>query len=140
MTDSFPFDPKRVLLPPGSHILLGSAKCDSIIDEERSALPSNGFFSAKFSPIKGGEPIIPLALSADHAEIWVKNNQLMLRDLETPFGTFVNGTRIIGEHILKSGDVISLGYKLSRNDKTPAHVADDHLRPVIAKVIYSVTS
>lgn len=30
----------------------------------------------------------------------------MLRDLDSPFGTFVNGTKVAGETVLKTGDVI----------------------------------
>lgn len=30
----------------------------------------------------------------------------MLRDLDAPFGTFVNGVKLAGETVLKSGDII----------------------------------
>lgn len=69
---------------------------------------------------------MPLALSASHAEMWVKDNkvslvhpgpiyrcriysptlQVMLRDLDAPFGTFVNSVKLAGEMALNSGDII----------------------------------
>ena len=34
----------------------------------------------------------------------------------------------------------ALGYQLPRNSKTPAHITDDHLKPIVAKVTISVAS
>ncbi|KAF8638979.1 hypothetical protein AX17_001811 [Amanita inopinata Kibby_2008] len=140
MPESFHFDAKRIPLPKGSSILLGSVNSDSPRDVDRTALPSNGFFPSKLSTPKGREPVTPLALSACHAEIWLHGNQIMFRDLDAPFGTFVNGVRLKGETILKSGDIVSLGQQLPRNSKTPTSITDDHLKPVIAKVTISVAS
>jgi len=140
LPESFQFEPKWIPLPSTSRVLLGSVNRETVVDPERTATTSNGFFPP-ITPInKGVEPITPLALSANHAEIWVKDHQVMLRDLDSPFGTFVNGTQVTGEAVLKTGDVISLGYRLPRNDKTPAHITDDHLKPIVAKVTISVAS
>ncbi|KAK2464704.1 hypothetical protein APHAL10511_003280 [Amanita phalloides] len=140
MPESFQFEAKRIPLPPDSRVLLGSVDGETLVDPQRTATSSNGFFSAINPPTKGAESITSLALSASHAEIWLKGHQVMLRDLDAPFSTFVNGIRLAGETVLKSGDIIALGYQLPRNDKTPANITDNHLKPIVAKVTVSVAS
>ncbi|KAF8623000.1 hypothetical protein AX15_006592 [Amanita polypyramis BW_CC] len=140
LPESFEFEAKRISLPPDSRVLLGSVTTDCHRDPKRTATPTNGFFPGKSLPTKCKESIMPLGLSACHAEIWLNGNQVMVRDLDAPFGTFINGVKLVGETVLKSGDVIALGYKLPRNDRTPAHITDDHLKPIAAKVTVSVES
>ncbi len=126
LPESFQFEPKWIPLPSTSRVLLGSVNRETVVDPERIATTSNGFFPPIMPTNKGAEPITPLALSANHAEIWVKDHQVglfpsspahrckiysptlqvMLRDLDSPFGTFVNGTKVAGETVLKTGDVI----------------------------------
>ncbi|KAF8699035.1 hypothetical protein AX14_001005 [Amanita brunnescens Koide BX004] len=139
LPESFQFEPKWIALSTESRILLGSDTGETVVDQ-RTATTSNGFFPPMMPTSRGGDPIMPLALSASHAEMWVKDNKVMLRDLDAPFGTFVNSVKLAGEMALNSGDIITLGYQLPRNNKTPAHITVDHLKPIIAKVTISVAS
>ncbi len=50
-----------------------------------------------------------LAVEARHAAISRRNDQWLLRDLNSPNGTFVNGQRIGTEHPLKDSDEIGVG-------------------------------
>lgn len=74
----------------------------------------------KYFPLSDGETIIgsdpgctvfidSLAIQARHAGLTLNGETAVLRDLDTPDGTFVNGTRISSEHTLKSGDDIRVG-------------------------------
>lgn len=47
-------------------------------------------------------------ISEKHARIELKGSQIVIRDLRTPSGTFVNGASII-ESFLKDGDLITIG-------------------------------
>jgi serine phosphatase RsbU (regulator of sigma subunit) len=49
-----------------------------------------------------------VGVSRHHAEIAAENGTCRLRDCESKFGTFVNGTRT-AEHVLAHGDTIRLG-------------------------------
>ena len=48
-------------------------------------------------------------MSNRHAVVQRKDSTWTVRDLGSPQGTFVNGTRIPAEHPLNDGDVIRLG-------------------------------
>jgi S1-C subfamily serine protease len=48
-------------------------------------------------------------VSAKHADVRVVEGMATLRDLHSTNGTFVNGRRLTGEHVLADGDVISFG-------------------------------
>ncbi|MGB7211206.1 MAG: trypsin-like peptidase domain-containing protein [Gemmatimonadales bacterium] len=50
-----------------------------------------------------------LDVSTRHAAILLQGGALLLRDLESANGTFVNGTRITADKPVHSGDVIQLG-------------------------------
>lgn len=74
----------------------------------------------KYFPLSEGETIIgsdpgctvfvdSLAIQARHASLTLSGETAVLRDLDTPDGTYVNGTRISGEYTLKSGDDIRVG-------------------------------
>lgn len=74
----------------------------------------------KYFPIGEGETIIgsapesavfidSLAIQPRHASITVAGEQATLRDLDTPDGTFVSGTRISSDYQLKDGDNIRVG-------------------------------
>ena len=52
-----------------------------------------------------------LDVSARHATITFENGFYILRDLDSTNGTFVNGSRLIEEHLLANEDVIQLGTK-----------------------------
>ncbi|WP_337173897.1 FHA domain-containing protein [Paludisphaera sp.] len=48
-------------------------------------------------------------VSRRHCEIFESDGRLMLRDLGSSNGTYVNGLRVLGQQPLKVGDVISIG-------------------------------
>ena len=58
---------------------------------------------------EGNDLIIDnLRLSRQHARISIENGQIVLTDLGSMTGTFVNGNKI-QRHVLSSGDVVTLG-------------------------------
>jgi pSer/pThr/pTyr-binding forkhead associated (FHA) protein len=48
-------------------------------------------------------------VSRRHCEVFETDGRLMLRDLGSSNGTYVNGMRVLGQQPLKVGDVISIG-------------------------------
>lgn len=48
-------------------------------------------------------------VSRRHCEVFEADGRLMLRDLGSSNGTYVNGLRVLGQQPLKVGDVISIG-------------------------------
>jgi pSer/pThr/pTyr-binding forkhead associated (FHA) protein len=49
------------------------------------------------------------AISRQHCVVYVKSGELMVRDLKSKNGTFVNGERVDGDRALKAGDKIQFG-------------------------------
>jgi len=132
---TFPFQVKTISLPSGIKIILGSTETISGSRQPaRVPSSSNGWFPQKETEDTTIPSVSPLPLSSSHAEIWCDNGKVYIRDLESAFGTFVNGLRISKSISLKTGDTISLGSRIARNEKTPAYITDFHLCPVIAKV------
>ena len=71
-------------------------------------------------PLDSGEVIIgsdpdsgihidSLAVQPRHASVRITDGEAVLRDLDSPDGTFVNEQRLEGEHTLADGDVIQIG-------------------------------
>jgi predicted component of type VI protein secretion system len=48
-------------------------------------------------------------VSRRHCELLEEGDSLMLRDLGSANGTFVNGKRVLGQQVLKHGDEVTLG-------------------------------
>ena len=48
-------------------------------------------------------------ISRHHAKMWVETDKILLEDLESRNGTFVNGTKITGPTPLRDGDKIQIG-------------------------------
>ena len=48
-------------------------------------------------------------VSRRHCELFEEENQLILRDLGSSNGTYVNGKRVLGKQALKPGDVLTIG-------------------------------
>ena len=48
-------------------------------------------------------------VSRRHCELFEDGDKLMLRDLGSANGTYVNGKRVLGQQILKAGDVLTIG-------------------------------
>jgi hypothetical protein len=51
-------------------------------------------------------------VSRQHAEIWQREHEFLIRDLASTHGTMVNNLRIAGPHALQPGDHIRLGKTL----------------------------
>ncbi|RXW14804.1 hypothetical protein EST38_g11053 [Candolleomyces aberdarensis] len=103
---SFPFEMKQLRIS-SDPVFLGSADQTGKQGEpSRKAENHNGWFGPKQNDKSQGEDIYPLSLSAMHARIWADGNKVFIRDVETAFGTYVNGTRIAQDVELKSGDVV----------------------------------
>jgi len=48
-------------------------------------------------------------VSRRHCELFEEGKKLILRDLGSSNGTYVNGKRVLGQQILKPGDVLTIG-------------------------------
>ena len=51
-------------------------------------------------------------ISRKHARLTFQGGKYVLEDLGSTNGTFVNGQRLAGPVVLKSGDVVSLGEQI----------------------------
>lgn len=49
------------------------------------------------------------AISRRHCEIEIKESQAVVRDAGSKNGTFVNGDKVVGDRVLKSGDHLKVG-------------------------------
>ncbi|KAF5318712.1 hypothetical protein D9619_010732 [Psilocybe cf. subviscida] len=134
---SFPFKTKSLSLATTGRVILGSTETSSSKEAPHVPSSSNGWFSPVPAADRSQPNISPLPLSSSHAELSFKNGKVYIKDLDSAFGTFVNGSRISGETQLNSGDILSLGSPIPRNDKTPVYITNLHLVPVIAKVVLS---
>ncbi|KAF8189303.1 hypothetical protein BJ912DRAFT_377316 [Pholiota molesta] len=138
VSGSFPFQTKHLPLSPGSKITLGSTEGTAGTRQSiHVAATNNGWFPPKQTGDSTIPPVSPLPLSSSHAEVWLDGGNVYVRDLDSAFGTFVNGLRIAKSNPLKTGDTITLGSRIPRNEKTPAYITDLHLSPVIIKVSLS---
>ncbi|WP_165070623.1 FHA domain-containing protein [Paludisphaera rhizosphaerae] len=61
-------------------------------------------------------------VSRRHCEIFEADDRLVVRDLGSSNGTFVNGLRVLGQQPLKPGDVITIGGVALRVDPIGGHV------------------
>ncbi|KAG6827445.1 hypothetical protein H0H92_011742 [Tricholoma furcatifolium] len=129
---SFPFHTKFIALPYGSTVYLGSEVDADGPRTKRVAAQTNGWFAPQ--QIGGGSPVSPLPLSSMHSEVWWDGVEVYIRDLDSPFGTYVNNVKVTGTRVIRPGDVITLGSKIPRNTNTPKYISDEHLKPIIAKV------
>src|SRR5208337_3635869 len=50
--------------------------------------------------------------SRNHVEVFVSGGQWLLRDLDSRNGTMIGTQRIVGDHLLKAGDIIRIGRSL----------------------------
>ncbi|GLB39012.1 putative FHA domain containing protein [Lyophyllum shimeji] len=131
---SFPFPTKYIPLSLNVKITLGAA-VDADSGQTRDASPTNGWFAPQRPPrSSGGSPVSPLPLSPSHSVVWWDGQQVYIRDLDSPFGTYVNDVKIKTTKALKTNDMIRLGSSISRNSNTPGDITDEQLKPIIAKV------
>ncbi|KAG7086875.1 hypothetical protein E1B28_002795 [Marasmius oreades] len=137
ISGSFPFQAKFIPIQGNMRVVLGSQ-----VDPQhrsRRAAPTNGYF-APIPSSTTGAAIVPLSLDSRHAEAWISNNMLYIRDLGTGYGTFVNGARLEGPYALKRGDILKLGVEIPRNANTPPYIADEELKPILARISFSGVS
>jgi len=58
-------------------------------------------------------PINDAEISRKHSQLVLQGGKYVLTDLGSTNGTFVNGQRLTGQHVLQPGEVISLGEQIS---------------------------
>jgi pSer/pThr/pTyr-binding forkhead associated (FHA) protein len=81
-------------------------------------------------------PIAEASVSSHHCEVFVRGNDVVVNDLNSTNGTFINGDKITGEAILKPGQVLRLGQvelRLDVEGATPAAPAASGAAPAPAK-------
>ncbi|KAG6899251.1 hypothetical protein C0993_011953 [Termitomyces sp. T159_Od127] len=101
---SFPFQTKYITLPLDVTIKLGAETDTDPMAQRRVASPTNGWFSPQKS--SGDSSVSPLPLSSFHSEVWWDGLNVYIRDLDSPFGTYLNSDRITGARTIRSGDII----------------------------------
>lgn len=52
-------------------------------------------------------------ISRRHSRLFLQGNSYVLEDMGSTNGTFVNGQRLMGPHVLRPGDVVTFGERLS---------------------------
>ncbi|KAG1798836.1 uncharacterized protein HD556DRAFT_154362 [Suillus plorans] len=75
-----------------------------------------------------------ISISSPHAEIWLQNKQILIRDQNTTHGTYVNGIQIVQQTLLQNGDILTLGAPIMRSSSTPNNVTHAQLKPIKAMV------
>src|SRR5208337_2966330 len=96
----------------GSHAL-SAERLLSLI--EREPTPTISFRGAEMviGRIPGCDQVIDLPMiSSRHARLFREGDRILIEDLRSSNGTFVNGTRVEGPVVLNSGDEIGLGSHL----------------------------
>ena len=96
----------------GSHALFAEPLL-SLID--RQPVPAISFRGAEMvtGRIPGCDQVIDLPMiSSRHARLFREGDRILIEDLCSSNGTFVNGTRVEGPVVLNSGDEVGLGSHL----------------------------
>ncbi|KAJ3095178.1 hypothetical protein HDU97_007215 [Phlyctochytrium planicorne] len=89
--------------------LLEPVKVGRKVNAKVGPEPSNGIFDSK-------------VLSRNHAEIWYEDDKVLIKDVKSSNGTFVNGVRLSDEgqvsapHELNTGDMIEFGIDIMNDD------------------------
>src|SRR5205809_373109 len=66
------------------------------------------------------------SVSSHHAEIHLRGNEVLIKDLNSTNGTFINGEKIASEAVLKPGQILRLGVvemRLETSDPSAAAAA-----------------
>ncbi|KAJ3214728.1 hypothetical protein HDU67_001319 [Dinochytrium kinnereticum] len=116
MLPSFEKDPQE--LHAEQHFVAGHAgrldllepvKIGRKVNAKVGPEPNNGIFDSK-------------VLSRNHAEIWYEDEKVLIKDVKSSNGTFVNGTRLSEEgqvsapHELQTGDMMEFGIDIMNDD------------------------
>jgi pSer/pThr/pTyr-binding forkhead associated (FHA) protein len=54
-------------------------------------------------------PIPEGSVSSHHCEVWLRAGDIVIHDLNSTNGTFINGHQVTGEAVLKAGQILRLG-------------------------------
>ncbi|MCO5053464.1 MAG: FHA domain-containing protein [Verrucomicrobiae bacterium] len=54
-------------------------------------------------------PIAESSVSSHHCEVYLRDNDVVVKDLDSTNGTFINGNRVTAETVLKPGQILRLG-------------------------------
>jgi len=54
-------------------------------------------------------PIAESSVSSHHCEVFVRGSDVVVNDLNSTNGTFINGDKVTGEAVLKPGQILRLG-------------------------------
>ena len=77
-------------------------------------------------------PIAESSVSSHHCEILLRGNDVVVNDLNSTNGTFINGDKIAGEAVLKPGQILRLGQIELRLDAEGAAPAPAPAPPAAA--------
>ena len=70
-------------------------------------------------------PIPQPSVSSHHCEIYLRGNDVVVKDLNSTNGTFINNQQITGESVLKPGQILRLGQVEMRLDAPGASASTD---------------
>ncbi|KAJ7243064.1 SMAD/FHA domain-containing protein, partial [Mycena rebaudengoi] len=108
LDDSF-YPPKRIALRPGQRVRIGRQ-----LNNKTTPGDSNGVFESR-------------VLSRSHAEAWVENDKIFIKDVKSSNGTFVNGERLSLEGLesepfeLHTNDIVEFGIDILGEHGEVAH-------------------
>jgi pSer/pThr/pTyr-binding forkhead associated (FHA) protein len=54
-------------------------------------------------------PIAEPSVSSHHCEVWLRGNDVVIKDLNSTNGTFIDGKQLTGEGSIKPGQILRLG-------------------------------
>jgi pSer/pThr/pTyr-binding forkhead associated (FHA) protein len=78
-------------------------------------------------------PIPEASVSSHHCEIFLQGEQVVVKDLNSTNGTFINGDKVTGEATLKPGQILRLGQVELRLEVAGATPAPAPAAPAPAK-------
>ncbi len=109
----------------GSYALPISQALSLLVPEPASTIPLRGA-EMVIGRVPGCDQVIDLPMiSSRHARLFREGGRILIEDLRSSNGTFVNGTRIEGPVVLNAGDQVGLGshlVTLAADSWTPAEV------------------
>lgn len=76
-------------------------------------------------------------ISRRHARLFQQGNSFVLEDLGSTNGTFVNGQRIMGPNILRPGDAVTFGERMSMVFESSEYDQDATMVSPAARPVYS---
>ncbi|RIA97612.1 hypothetical protein C1645_732317 [Glomus cerebriforme] len=113
LADSIEFAPKHLSFSPDQEIKVGRVSGSR---NQKEAKPDNGVFSCD-------------VMSREHALLKEENGKILIKDLRSTHGTFVNNVRL-GDgtaesewRVLNHSDVITFGHSVRRNQNLYKHLS-----------------